>query len=198
VSVKSDDLGTVRVPLPGHHNVLNTLAALATGLELGISFEDAAEACGRFEGVGRRFEVLGDRDGVTVVDDYAHHPTEVRAVLEAARQAMPERRVIAVFQPHLYSRTRDFAVAFAEALLTADVALVLPIYPARERPIEGVTSELIVESAARLGHPNATMVPSMEESFVVLSSQLRPGDVLITMGAGDVDRVAEKWLGGDS
>ena len=135
---------------------------------------------------------------MTVVDDYAHHPTEVRAVLDAAPQAMPGRRVIAVFQPHLYSRTREFAGGFAEALLEAEVALVLPIYPAREQPVAGVTSQLIVNGAAQLGHPDVRAVFSMHELFALLDEYLRSGDVLMTVGAGDVDRIAKKWLEGAS
>jgi UDP-N-acetylmuramate--alanine ligase len=144
----------------------------------------------------RRFEVRGDRGGVTVVDDYAHHPTELTALLEATRQAMPGRRVVAVFQPHLYSRTRDFASEFAAALLGAEVAIVLPIYPAREEPIDGVTSQLVVDEAVRLGHPHVLAGPPIEEAALQLEELLEPGDVLLTVGAGDVDELAAAWLEG--
>jgi UDP-N-acetylmuramate--alanine ligase len=189
-------LGEVSLPLPGKFNALNALAAITAGLELGLDFDTLAAACAGFSGVARRFDVRGDRDGVTVVDDYAHHPTELRALLEATRQAMPGRRVVAVFQPHLYSRTRDFARDFASALLGAEVAIVLPIYPAREEPIEGVSSQLVVEEAERLGHPRVLAGPPIGEAMQQLEELLEPGDVLLTVGAGDVDDLAAAWLEG--
>jgi UDP-N-acetylmuramate--alanine ligase len=196
VSRRGDRLGDVSLPVPGTFNALNALAGLTAGLELDIEFDVLAAACAEFTGVARRFEVRGERDGVTVVDDYAHHPTEVRAVLEATRQAMPGRRVVAVFQPHLYSRTRDFARDFASALLGAEVAVVLPIYPAREHPIEGVSSQLIVDEAARLGHAQVFAGPPIADAVKELEEMLKPGDVLLTVGAGDVDELAATWLEG--
>ena len=189
-------LGDVSLPMPGNFNALNALAAITAGLELGLEFDVLAAACADFSGVARRFEVRGDRGGVTVVDDYAHHPTELKALLEATRQAMPGRRVVAVFQPHLYSRTRDFAKDFASALLGAEVAIVLPIYPAREEPIEGVSSQLVVEEAERLGHPRVLAGPPIGEAVEQLEELLEPGDVLLTVGAGDVDDLAAAWLEG--
>ncbi len=189
-----DRLGSAYVALPGAHNALNAGAAIAVGLELGIDFKTLAAACSTFTGVARRFEVRGERQGVTVVDDYAHHPTEIAAVLDAARQAMPGRRIVAVFQPHLFSRTRELASEFAAALLGAEVALVLPIYPARERPIDGVTAKLVVDEAERLGHPRVLAGPGTDEDFSELDELLQPGDVLLTLGAGDVDRVGSRWL----
>jgi UDP-N-acetylmuramate--alanine ligase len=189
-------LGRVELPLPGRFNALNALAAIAVGLELGFDFDVLAAACADFSGVARRFEVHGDRDGVTVVDDYAHHPTEITALLEATRQAMPGRRVVVAFQPHLFSRTRNFATEFASSLLGADVAIVLPIYPAREEPIEGVSSELIVDQARRLGHRQVYSGLSVAEAVSQLDDLLEPGDVLLTAGAGDIDRLAAAWLEG--
>jgi len=189
-------LGDVLLRMPGNFNALNALAAITVGLELGFEFDVLAAACADFSGVARRFEVRGDRGGVTVVDDYAHHPTELRALFEATRQAMPGRRVVAVFQPHLYSRTRDFAKDFASALLGAEVAIVLPIYPAREEPIEGVSSQLVVEEAVRLGHPRVLAGPPIGEAVQQLEEVLEPGDVLLTVGAGDVDDLAAAWLEG--
>ncbi len=191
-------LGEVNLPLPGAFNALNALAAITVGLELDLDFEDLAGACASFKGVARRFEVLGERDGVTVIDDYAHHPTELEAVLEAARQAMPGRRVVVIFQPHLFSRTRDFADRFAAALMGAEVAVVLPIYPAREQPIPGVSSELVVDEAGRLGHPDVTAGAPLDQALAQIEEIVRPGDVLLTVGAGDVDRLAVAWLGGRS
>ncbi len=197
-SVETPDgrLGEIFLPIPGQHNVCNALAAVAVGLEMSVPFDQLAAACKDFGGVARRFERLGERDGVTVFDDYAHHPTEVRAVLAAARQAMPGRRLVTVFQPHLYSRTRDFADAFGDALTDSDIAVVLPIYPAREEPIPGVDSRIVVDAALHRGHPSVIGVGGMDEGLEWLSGVLGPGDVLLTLGAGDVYRLAEFWLGG--
>jgi UDP-N-acetylmuramate--alanine ligase len=189
-------LGEAAITLPGRFNIRNTLAALAVGLELGIAFSDLAASCATFSGVARRFDVLGAKNEITVVDDYAHHPTEIDAVLEAARQAFPGRRLVVVFQPHLYSRTRDFADGFARALLGADVVVVLPIYPARERPIDGVDAELVVRAATRLGHPAVSAGPAIDDVPAFVDDLLAAGDVLVTLGAGDVHRVAEDWLRG--
>ena len=144
----------VRLPLPGRHNVANALAAIAVGRELLIPFETIAPALADFTGVIRRFEKKGERAGVLVVDDYAHHPTELSATLAAARQVHPDRRLVALFQPHLFSRTRDFATEFGRALLGADVAVVTDIYPSREKPLPGVTGQLVVRSAREAGHRN--------------------------------------------
>ena len=198
VSRDGGPLGEAHLPLPGTFNALNAVAAITIGLELGLEFEILADGCAGFTGVARRFEVRGERRGVTVVDDYAHHPTELRAVLEATRQAMPGQRVTAVFQPHLYSRTRDFAPEFAAALLGADTVVVLPIYPARERPIEGVSAQLVVDEAVKLGHPQVLAGPPPEEALGLLEDLLHPGDVLLTLGAGDVDRLAAAWMEGPS
>lgn len=196
VTRNGETLGEATIPSPGRFNILNALAALAVGLEIGLPFGRLAEACGSFRGVARRFDILGVRDDVTVVDDYAHHPTEIEAVLSAAHQAFPDRRLVVVFQPHLYSRTRDFADGFGRALLEADQVVVLPIYPAREEPIEGVDEELVVAAAHRLGHPAVSAGPSVDRACWFVGRLLSAGDVLLTLGAGDVHRVAEDWLRG--
>ena len=197
--LRSDHLlGEVKLSLPGGFNALNALAAITVGLELGLDFGDLAGGCESFSGVARRFEVRGERDGVVVVDDYAHHPTEIRAVLEAVRQVMPDRRVVAVFQPHLYSRTRDFFCGFAAELLGAEVAVILPIYPAREQSIDGISSRLVVDEATRLGHPQAIEGRPLDEAMQQLENIVRPGDVLLTIGAGDVDQLAAAWLEGSA
>lgn len=196
VVLHGETLGEAAISMPGRFNILNALAALAVGLELDISFSALASGCASFTGVVRRFDVLGSRNEITVVDDYAHHPTEIEAVLEAARQAFPGQRLVVVFQPHLYSRTRDFADGFGRALLGADVVVVLPIYPARERPIDGVDEALVVSAATRMGHPAISVGPVVAEAAVFVDALLSEGDVLVTLGAGDVHRVAEEWLRG--
>ena len=189
-------LGEARIGQPGRFNILNALAAMAVGLELGLSFPQLAAGCASFGGVARRFDVLGARNEITVVDDYAHHPTEIEAVIGAARQAFPGRRLVVVFQPHLFSRTRDFAEAFGRVLLGADLVVVLPIYPARERPIDGIDETVVVTAAARLGHPAIIAGPAVVDAPSFVDDLLEPEDVLITVGAGDVHRVAEDWLRG--
>jgi UDP-N-acetylmuramate--alanine ligase len=178
----------VRLAVPGDHNVRNALAAAAVGLEMGVPVPEIVAALGRFRGVERRFQVLGQCSGALVVDDYAHHPTEIRATLDAARRGYPGRRIVALFQPHLFTRTRDFSGDFAAALETADLALVAPIYAAREQPIDGVTSRLITDAAAP--GPLRLLDRTHEEMAGEIRALLRPGDIFITMGAGDINRVA--------
>jgi len=191
-----EELGELAVPLAGRHNLANALAAVACALEVGIDFSVAVEAVAAFTGVARRFERKGERDGVVLVDDYAHHPTEVAATLQAARQRFPDSRIVLVFQPHLFSRTQTFARAFGEALLAADEVLVLPIYPSRERPIPGVTAALVVDAARASGHRQVFAPSSFDEALALLAERLRPGETLLTMGAGDVVRLGERWLEG--
>jgi UDP-N-acetylmuramate--alanine ligase len=190
------ELGELTVPLAGRHNLLNALAALASALEVDIPFDTAAQAIATFTGVARRFERKGERDGVVLVDDYAHHPTEVAATLQAARQRFPDARLVLLFQPHLFSRTQAFAREFGEALLAADVVLVLPIYPARERPIPGVSAARVVDAARASGHRHVLAPSSFDEALALLADLLRPGDALFTMGAGDVVHLGERWLQG--
>jgi UDP-N-acetylmuramate--alanine ligase len=186
------DLGRIELPIPGRHNVLNALAAVGVGLSLRIRFDTIAKAIAGFTGVHRRFEQLGTWRGAAVVDDYAHHPTEMEATLQAARQTFPGGRVFAVFQPHLFSRTQDQAEGFGRALLGADMAVVTDVYPSREKPILGVTGELVVEAAQRGGHRNVHYCPAWQEApELLLRGEAGPGDVVITLGAGDVNRLAE-------
>lgn len=187
-------LGSVHLRLPGKHNVLNALAAIAVGRELSIPFPLIARAIADFTGVVRRFETKGERDGVLVLDDYAHHPTEIAATLAAARQVYPDRRIVALFQPHLFTRTRDFATEFGRSLLKADVALVTDVYPSREKPIPGVTGELVVSAAREAGHKDAIYLIDKKEVVASVARLLKPGDLLLTMGAGDVVRFGEELL----
>ena len=174
--------------LPGDHNRLNAGNALAA-LELaGVARKAAAAAVARFEGTGRRFEV-SEAGGVTVVDDYAHHPSEIEATIAAARERFPGSRVRALFQPHLYSRTLHLARELGAALAGADDIVVTDVYPAREQPIPGVSGKLVVDALADLGRVPAWM-PSVESAVDYLSERTRPGDVVLVLGAGDVDRAA--------
>lgn len=194
VTFEVPGVGFFKLFVPGEHNVRNALAAIAVGRELGVDAHVIASALAKFLGVDRRFQILGDYLGALVVDDYAHHPTEIRATLDAARRGYPGRRVVALFQPHLYSRTRDFAREFAEALAIADVPIVSPIYAAREKAVEGVSSRLIADSARGiefLDRSNSQIVNEMRR-------RLRPDDIFITMGAGDVHEVAEELVRGEA
>ena len=172
----------------------NALAAIAVCRELEVPFEACAQALRVFSGVVRRFERKGERGGVLVLDDYAHHPTEVSATLGAARQAHPERRLVVLFQPHLFTRTRDQADGFGAALLAADVVYVLPVYPSREAPIPGVTSRLVSDAARARGHRNVVDLETRSDVVPRLEAELRAGDLLVTMGAGDVNRLGEEYL----
>jgi UDP-N-acetylmuramate--alanine ligase len=174
----------------------NALGATAAALEIRVEFGKIASAVAAFTGVARRFERKGERSGVVLVDDYAHHPSEVAATLQAARQSFPDARLVVAFQPHLFSRTKTFAREFADALLSADIVLVLPIYAAREEPIPGVTHHLVVEAARASGHREVLATGSFGEALAALEELLRPGDVLLTLGAGDVVRLGESWLTG--
>ncbi|HKA37974.1 MAG TPA: UDP-N-acetylmuramate--L-alanine ligase [Thermoanaerobaculia bacterium] len=187
-------LGEVRLPMPGRHNVANALAAIAVGRELSVPFPTITRALKEFTGVVRRFETKGERDGILVLDDYAHHPTEIAATLAAARQVHPGRRLVALFQPHLFSRTRDFAADFGRALTAADVAVVTDIYPSREKPIEGVTGELVASAARSAGHRNVVYISEKNRVIGELEGLLRNGDLLLTLGAGDVVRLGEAYL----
>jgi UDP-N-acetylmuramate--alanine ligase len=186
--------GSVSLQVPGLHNVKNALAALAVARELSIPFETASRALREFRGVIRRFEMKGERRGAVVVDDYAHHPTEVAATLAAARQSYPDRRIVALFQPHLYSRTKDMAAAFGAAFLNADVLLVTPVYGSREAPREGVTGALVADAATVRGHRAARYVADRADIASVLEKEIKDGDLLLTMGAGDVNQFGEIFL----
>jgi len=184
-------LGSVTLAQPGEHNVSNALGALAAVDQLGTAFATSAEALASFHGVGRRFEVLGEADGVTVIDDYAHHPSEIRATLQAARQRFPRANVWAVFQPHTYSRTRVLMALFAQAFADADHVLVTDIFPAREKP-DGVTSGKGVVEA--MEHPDARFIPALDDALRALEAGVRSGDVVVTLSAGDANRVGRELL----
>lgn len=187
-----NELGEVRLRLPGTHSVLNALAAVAVGLEVEVAFPHIAGALEDFRGVGRRFETRGEANGVRVVDDYGHHPTEVAATLAAARTL--GRRVLVLFQPHRYTRTallhREFGACFAGA----DRVYVLDIYAAGEAPVPGVTARTIVESAETLGQKQLVYVGEGEAAVAAVAREVRPGDLVLTLGAGDVWKLGDRLL----
>jgi UDP-N-acetylmuramate--alanine ligase len=199
-SYGGQELGRVTLSVPGLHNVANSMSAVAVGMELGVPFEKIAEGLARFTGTGRRFEHLGETsDGVLVIDDYAHHPTELRATLAAARAAYRDRRIIAAFQPHLPSRTSDFMEEFAESFVDADHVFLTDIYLAREQPREGVTgASLAALTADRRGADRVTYVADKLALPGRLAEFAQPGDIVLTLGAGhDIREVAEAFLRGE-
>lgn len=189
-----DDSGTIVLQVPGNHNLANASAAYAVGRILGLSHDSAVEALGHFEGTLRRFQLITETGGVRVYDDYAHHPTEIRAALTAARRATAagneatglEGRLIACFQPHLYSRTVDFADEFGEVMTLADIAVINDVCGAREDPVPGVTGELVVAAAIRHGAKDVHYVKEKYDLPAALDELARPGDLIITLGCGDV------------
>ena len=182
---RGEYLGDILLHVSGEHNVSNALAAVAAACELDVPFETIADGLRGFTGVGRRFELVGEANDIMVVDDYAHHPTEVRTTLKTAREVY-KRRVVVIFQPHLFSRTRDFANEFAEALALADECLLVDIYPAREKPMEGVTSEMIKKIADEKGIGRFTCIGPRQNAAAEAAKVARPGDLVITMGAGAI------------
>ncbi len=189
------NLGEIKLNVPGLHNVKNSIAAIGIGLELGLDFAKIKHAVESFTGVYRRIEVKGEFGGIMVVDDYAHHPTEVKATLSALKSGWPQRRVVAVFQPHLFSRTRDFHDEFGKSFLNADVLVVTEIYPAREEPIQGITGELIVNDAKAYGHKEAYYVPDKKKLADFLFQMRKAGDIVVTLGAGDISKYGEEFIG---
>lgn len=196
-SAEGGELGVVDLPMPGLHNVRNALVAVGFGLAMQIGFDAIARSLAAFPGVHRRFERLGRWRGAVVIDDYAHHPTEVAATLAAARQAYPEARLHVIFQPHLYSRTRDFAADFGTALLAADDALVTAIYGSREQPIDGVSGEAVVTEARSRGHRRVEYCATWDAVRERLAAaEVGEGDVVMTLGAGDVYKLAVELVDG--
>ncbi|MCU0454239.1 MAG: UDP-N-acetylmuramate--L-alanine ligase [Bacteroidetes bacterium] len=194
IVVRGDhDLGEVTIQVPGKHNVQNALAAISVGLELQVPFERIKAGIERFAGVYRRWEKKGEAKGITVYDDYAHHPTECAATLSGVKAGW-RRRVVCVFQPHLFTRTRDFYEEFGKAFLLSDVIVVTDIYPAREEPIQGVTGALIANAAKQFGHKDVHYVTDKAKVPSYLRSITKEGDIVITMGAGDIWKFGEQFL----
>ena len=193
LSYKGYNLGTIKMNVTGKHNILNSLQAAGIGLELDIPFADIAAGLANYSGVYRRFELKGTVNEITVYDDYAHHPTEIQATLEAFKDSS-SRRIVALYQPHLYSRTRDFAAEFGNSFFHCDQLLLAPIYPAREAPIEGVSSKLIADVAIGCGHRGVNLIESNEIIVETTLAILQPGDILVTMGAGNIWQYGEEIL----
>jgi len=191
LSANGETLGEIDVAVPGAHNVLNSLAAVAVGLELAVSFESIRQGLAAFTGVDRRFQIRGDAGGVLVVDDYGHHPTEIRATLETLRGRAGSRRTVVLFQPHRYTRTQHLWDEFCRAFHLADLLLLVDIYPAGEEAVAGITSQALAEAIARRGHRQVLYVGDLKAAAERLAREVKEGDVVLTLGAGSV------WTAGD-
>jgi UDP-N-acetylmuramate--alanine ligase len=179
-------LGEVTFPMPGPHNVLNAMACIAVAMELDVPFSAIQEGFATFSGVGRRFTVKGQPRGIMVVDDYGHHPAEIKATLAAARQGWPERRIVAAFQPHRYSRTHELFDEFVTAFYDADLLVLTDVYPAGEQPIEGATAERLADEVSRHGQKDVTWIGDRELIPQHLAGIVKEGDIVITLGAGNI------------
>jgi UDP-N-acetylmuramate--alanine ligase len=187
-------VGKIKLRVPGLHNVYNALAAIAVGFELDVPFEQITEALGSFGGAARRFQYKGEVGGVMVIDDYGHHPTEIKATLAAAKIGSGGRRIVVLFQPHRYSRTHDLMEEFARSFNNADSLFITDIYAASEEPIEGVTAETLTEAIKRFGHKDTRHIGALENAPTTLRDHVQPGDLVLTLGAGTVSRVSEQLL----
>ena len=194
VSYQGKELGIIRRNTPGRHTVYNTLAAIAVALELEIEFPLIAHTVEQFEGVQRRLEIKGEKQGILVVDDYGHHPTEVRATLDAVRDGWPDRRLVVVFQPHRYTRTQGLFEEFATAFYRADVLIMTDIYAAGEQTIEGVNSELLLDAVKQHGQKNAYYHDDLSTLPHALVDFILEGDLVLTLGAGNIVRIGEQLL----
>jgi UDP-N-acetylmuramate--alanine ligase len=190
----ADVLGEINLPVPGQHNIYNALAATAVALELEIRFEKIAAAFTNFKNANRRFQFKGEAAGITVVDDYGHHPTEILATLSAAKNGSGGRRTVVVFQPHRYTRTQELMDEFALSFNNADVLYITDIYAASETPIEGITAEILSENIKKYGHKNANYIGNIETAAEKVLENLQSGDLVITLGAGSITRLSDEIL----
>ncbi len=188
------DLGEILLNIGGQHNILNAMAGIAVGLELNIAFDTIKTALEKIKGVKRRLEVKGTVKGITVMDDYGHHPTEIQATLTAIRESYPDKRLIVLFQPHRYTRTKALFDEFTRAFYESDILMVLPIYPASESPIPGVGAEHLVDSICKHGHKNAVFAPDFTQALSMVTHKVKAGDMVLTLGAGDVYTLGEKLV----
>jgi UDP-N-acetylmuramate--alanine ligase len=187
-------MGEISFGMPGRHNVLNALACIAVAMELDVPFARIQEGFAQFGGVGRRFQIKGEVRGIMVVDDYGHHPAEIRATLAAAKNGWPERRLVVAFQPHRYSRTKELFDEFVTAFYDADLLVVTDIYAASEKPIEGVTAEAMANAIRRHGQKDVTFIADLEEISDHLAEIVRPRDIVLTLGAGNIWQAGEALL----
>jgi len=187
-------VGEIILQVPGLHNVYNALAAIAVGFELDVKFARISEALRNFTGAGRRFQSKGEVGGVLVVDDYGHHPTEIKATLAAAKIGSGGRRIVVLFQPHRYTRTHDLMEEFARSFNNADSLFITDIYAASEEPLEGVTGEALTEAIKRFGHKDAQYIGPLENAAATLREHVQPGDLVLTLGAGTVSRISDQLL----
>ncbi|MBF0329107.1 MAG: UDP-N-acetylmuramate--L-alanine ligase [Nitrospirae bacterium] len=191
---KKKPLGIFTIPIPGLHNVLNSIAAIAVALELDIPVSDISKALGSFGGIHRRFELKGEINGIKVFDDYGHHPSEIMATVRAAKECFPENRIVVLFQPHRYTRTRGLMDEFASCFEGADIIFLLDIYAAGENPIEGVSSGALLKKMNDMGLKNIQYLDDASSVIEKVADGIKPGDVLITLGAGNVYRFGEAVL----
>jgi UDP-N-acetylmuramate--alanine ligase len=190
----TDVAGDVSLQVPGVHNVYNSLAAIAVGFELDVPFEQIAEALGSFVGAARRFQLRGHVNDIMVIEDYGHHPTEIRVTLAAAKIGSGGRRIVVLFQPHRYTRTHDLMQEFARSFNNADTLFITDIYAASEDPIEGVNSEALTNAIKRFGHKDVRYIGKLDDAAAALHEHVQPGDLVLTMGAGTVNRVSEQLV----
>ncbi|MCG8687631.1 MAG: UDP-N-acetylmuramate--L-alanine ligase [Desulfobacterales bacterium] len=191
---KDADLGEILLNIAGQHNILNAMAGIATGLELNIPFETIKKALEKIKGVKRRLEIKGKKKGITVMDDYGHHPTEIMATLTAVRESYPDKRLIVVFQPHRYTRTQALFDDFTRAFYQSDILMVLPIYAASEDPIPGVDANELVKGIRAHGHKEAEFAPDFTQALSMITHKAKEGDMVLTLGAGDVYTLGEKLV----
>ncbi|MBT5782742.1 MAG: UDP-N-acetylmuramate--L-alanine ligase [Candidatus Marinimicrobia bacterium] len=188
-----ENLGKIHLNVPGEHNIMNSLGAVALGFELGLSFNSIKNGLLDYKGVRRRFDIKGSHNDVMVVDDYAHHPTEVSTTIEAAKKGW-NRKLIVVFQPHLYTRTKEFYKEFAKSLEKADFIIITSIYPSREKPIPGITSKLISDYIDKTKKDVLFNVNDVDQAITILNEIAKPGSMILTLGAGDIWRFSDKYL----
>lgn len=190
----NEELGEIDLPVPGKHNVYNALAAISVALELEVSFEKISESFSTFKNADRRFQYKGEVNDIKIFDDYGHHPTEILATLAAAKNSSGSRRIVVVFQPHRYSRTQDLMEDFAKSFNNADIVYLLDIYPASEKPIEGITAEVLTEKIEEFGHKNVQFIGGVETAADLVVKDLQPNDLVITLGAGSITNLSDEIL----
>lgn len=188
------ELGEIVLNLAGQHNILNALAGIATGLELKLSFEVIKQALEEIKGVRRRLEIKGEKKQILVMDDYGHHPTEITATLNAVRESFPGRRLVVVFQPHRYTRTQALFNEFSRSFYQSDVLILVPIYAASESPIPGVDSRLLCQGIQSHGHKDVSFAPDFTQALSMVTHKLKPNDLVLTLGAGDIHTLGEQLL----